>query len=72
MKVMNIIERFVDYIRISWKSKIFAIVLIALGMWSARYFDGDATFFVLTLFIGIPSFFAKVDIFEDLNDEEES
>ena len=50
--------KFERYIRRTFKNKLCAIVLLGIGA-LATIPDGDATFFVLILFITIPLFFTK-------------
>ena len=46
------------------KNKIIATALILLGYLSTKI-EGDGTFFIFTLLIGIPLFFEKTNCFDD-------
>lgn len=41
------------------KNKIFAVILMCIGTLVIPWCDGDATFFLFSLMMGIPLFFAK-------------
>lgn len=43
------------------KNKIYSVMFILLGALSIKI-DNDITFFIFTLFIGIPIFFAKENV----------
>lgn len=51
-------ERFARYMARTIKNKLYAIILIMLGVITVKI-DGDATFLVLALMGGIPLFFAR-------------
>ena len=41
------------------KNKIYAVILMCIGALVIPWCDGDATFFLFSLMMGIPLFFAK-------------
>ena len=50
------IRRFARYLDRTFKNKLYSIILIMLGIIVTKI-DGDATFLVLMLMLGIPLFF---------------
>jgi hypothetical protein len=46
----------------TWKNKALAAALIAIGIFFAKV-DGDVTFLVFSIMIGIPIFFSKKSLF---------
>ena len=54
-------RRFARYLDRTFKNKLYAIILIMLGIIPTKI-DGDATFLVLMLMFGIPLFFATDNV----------
>lgn len=55
------ILRFTRYLEETFKNKLYATILIMLGIIPTKI-DGDATFLVLMLMFGIPLFFARKNV----------
>lgn len=51
-------ERRIRYWRRTWRNKVSALALIAIGMVPVLI-DRDGTFLIVALMLGIPMFFAK-------------
>lgn len=58
MKKRKMYKRFKRYIRRTYKNKLCALALIILGLLTV-FIEYDATFFIVTLLIGIPLFLEK-------------
>ena len=60
MKINNVNKKiFAKYIRETYKNKLVAILLIAIGVFIMLLTNGDATILTFTSIIGIPLFFSK-------------
>lgn len=57
-------ERFINYMQRTIKNKLYALLVFIVGLISVPVLDGDGTFLLLTIFMGLALFFAKDDIFE--------
>ena len=55
------IRWFARYLDRTFKNKLYATILIGLGIIGTKI-DGDATFLILMLFFGIPLFFATENV----------
>lgn len=49
---------FIEYMRKTWKNKIYAIGLVLLSM-VPIYLEGEGTAFILAMFMAVPMFFSK-------------
>lgn len=61
-KIEKYAKRFVRHMFETYKNKLAAIVLLAIGIVSERL-SGDGTFLVLTIIFDVPLFFAKENHF---------
>lgn len=52
-------KEFTRYIRKTYKNKLIAMILLAVGIISTSISDGDVTFLVFTMMIGLPLFFTR-------------
>lgn len=52
-------KRFVRHLRKTWKQKLCAMALAAVGVLSAMLSEGDATALIIMLFIAVPMFFSN-------------
>lgn len=57
---LKYMTRIKNYFRRTIRNKIYSTLLIILGFMTAGV-SGDATFFVLTLILGVPLFLSKKD-----------
>lgn len=55
---------FIGYMKRTWKNKLFATGMLLMGVASVIIGEGDATWFVLTVFIWFCLFFSKHDYFQ--------
>lgn len=55
----NNLRRFVRHILRTWKQKLYAIGMVALGVLATVLCDGDATLLVLMLCFAVPMFFSR-------------
>lgn len=53
-------QKFIKYLRKTWKNKVIAIAMILCGMLGVWVLE-DATALVFILFIAIPMFFSRKD-----------
>ena len=54
-----------------WKNKVYALAFLLLGVISIWACDNDATFFIFSLFISVGIFFARFDVFDESQYEQE-
>lgn len=52
-------RRFARYIRKTLMNKLYAIAMLAIGVFATIMLEGDATFLVLMMFFAVPMFFSK-------------
>ena len=62
-KLLKGVERFIEYIKRTYKNKLYALALIGIGVLSVLVLN-EGTFFVAMLMMGLPLFFTKEDVFE--------
>ena len=57
-------ERFINYMQRTIKNKLYALLVFVVGLISVPVLDGEGTFLLLSILMGLVLFFAKDDIFE--------
>ena len=66
-KLHRNIWRFIRHMQVTYKNKLAALAMLAIGIVSAKM-SGDGTFMMFVLVFGLPLFFSKRDWFYNQED----